>query len=967
MWIWSSSRRPGAIHHSIAGPNVSTDNYNRSILARKRFSIADHASASIAVTADSAYRLFVNGVRVTDGPARGWPEHYQFDDIDITGLLKIGENEVSIVARYFGIGTFHQVPQQPGLLASIELHTSEGTKTIVTDASWEIADYLPLVKNTPKICIQMEAFETIDSRLAEGMVFENAIELCGAEAGPWQDLTARTTRLLSDTERYAENLSVATVLKSGPSFSVPAARMLYPDKIECNFALFVGHAIATIIDCDRPAEQTIRMEGYRCFLNGSAINEAGVAVLNRGENLLVAFATKVFGHQKDFDLRFVTPLGPGVELINPRRGDSLSPFEFLWFPDYKYAKDDLTAFWFPREEQRRIAADYDSAVDRIAPALTDSAALNRIDESAGTTVLVDAFSGQNEPSTDVHGMFIDRIPTHGAEIEGELLENPDALLADTPERTVVRSSKDGDTEIMLDFGEQICGYIEIDLDADEGTILDFFLVEYIREDGAIQHTLENRNGCRYICSSGTNKFLSLKRRAGRYLFLTIRNTSDPVSIRLVKIRESTYPRRLIGSFSSSDAMLDRIWRISERTLQLCSEDTFTDCPLYEQTLWVGDARNESLFALPVYGAEDLVRRCIVVAGESLERYPIVGCQLPSSWDILMPVWSALWGISIWDFYFYSGDIDFLRSTWPLVLRNLEGAMGLRDKRGLLSAPYWNMFDWSGTDDEHRTVLHNSMFFVGAIDAAAKSAVVLGDVDAGRKLAKYRDELVLSIEATWDEASGSYPDAILETGASSPSVSRHTAFLDVLYNISAGERRDASIRSMVDPLDGTVGVGSPFAMLYLYEAFDSVGLQEKIVESIYESYAPMVESGATTVWEVFPESDDRPEGFPTRSHTHGWSSAPLAMLPLVILGIRQIEVGGAAYEISPHLSGLERATGRVATARGPLRVRWSIENRELLIDAIGTRGTRGTRFEYRYNKSHSGLNVRFNGQTIGGVN
>ena len=58
-------------------------------------------------------------------------------------------------------------------------------------------------------------------------------------------------------------------------------------------------------------------------------------------------------------------------------------------------------------------------------------------------------------------------------------------------------------------------------------------------------------------------------------------------------------------------------------MKLCMEDTFTDCPLYEQTLWVGDARNEGLFAMSVFGAYDLVRRCIRLAGQSLERFPLV--------------------------------------------------------------------------------------------------------------------------------------------------------------------------------------------------------------------------------------------------------------------------------------------------------------------------------------------------------
>ena len=149
--------------------------------------------------------------------------------------------------------------------------------------------------------------------------------------------------------------------------------------------------------------------------------------------------------------------------------------------------------------------------------------------------------------------------------------------------------------------------------------------------------------------------------------------------------------------------------------------------MYEQTLWVGDARNESLFAYGAFGAYDLGARCIKLAAQSLERYPIVGCQVPSSWDCLLPAWSFLWGISVWDYYWHTGDKKFLKKLWPAVIKNLKGAESLIDKKtGLFSGPFWNMFDWTDIDQQQKTVLHNSMFIVGAIEAALKSAKVLGD-------------------------------------------------------------------------------------------------------------------------------------------------------------------------------------------------------------------------------------------------
>ncbi len=88
--------------------------------------------------------------------------------------------------------------------------------------------------------------------------------------------------------------------------------------------------------------------------------------------------------------------------------------------------------------------------------------------------------------------------------------------------------------------------------------------------------------------------------------------------------------------------------------------------------------------------------------------------------------------------------------------------------------------------------------------------------------------------------------------------------------------------------------------------------------------PYLAAGATTVWEVFPTSRDHPGGFPTRSHCHAWSSAPLRFLPRIVLGILQAEAGGAAYTISPWLGDLEWGRGAVCAERGLLEVSWRKE-------------------------------------------
>jgi hypothetical protein len=115
------------------------------------------------------------------------------------------------------------------------------------------------------------------------------------------------------------------------------------------------------------------------------------------------------------------------------------------------------------------------------------------------------------------------------------------------------------------------------------------------------------------------------------------------------------------------------------------EDTYVDCPLYEQTHWVGDARNESLFGYGVFGAEDLARRCINITAQSMEHYPFAGCQTPAAGYASAGL-ELLWGISVWDYYWETGDKEFVKEYFPAVMQNLRGTAAHINQDGLFSGP-----------------------------------------------------------------------------------------------------------------------------------------------------------------------------------------------------------------------------------------------------------------------------------------
>ena len=108
------------------------------------------AQATLRITADTVYRLRVNGQWLADGPCRAYPEHYRYDRIDLDGVLRIGVNRIEVEVWYYGAGTFQRVPQRAGLLAQLDC----GDLRIITDGDWSSAPVGQWVSNTVKSSCQ---------------------------------------------------------------------------------------------------------------------------------------------------------------------------------------------------------------------------------------------------------------------------------------------------------------------------------------------------------------------------------------------------------------------------------------------------------------------------------------------------------------------------------------------------------------------------------------------------------------------------------------------------------------------------------------------------------------------------------------------------------------------------------------------------------------------------------------------
>ncbi len=938
-WIWTDTE--------------SVNDYNVLALFRREFELDEATRAELLITADSWYRLRINDQWVNDGPARAYPAHYRYDRLEVAPYLRSGRNVLEIEVRYFGCGTFHEIPVRAGLLARLEAETVTGEQiAIKTDSAWQAVRLHTLRAVAPKQSVQFPPFEIYDAAVGPEK-FRSAVSLGPAGEGPFGELLERDVRLLTRQPFAARRLAAARVV--APEFPVVGLylnRWCFPGTNQVNNSTVRCWALGINLRSAAPRKLRLVSDYLHYTLNGApgagnpghalAPGQAafGELELQAGDNFFFAVPRAADGHRADHYLGFPDGL-EGVELLNPVTGKPGIAFQL---------EPELT------REFHDAPGAHDGSAELAA------AALARVREWLEQIHSADDFG-------KLSGRRLDLSP---AELTGseaaenfefrrpldtscELTDGP-ALLTDGPEFATLQPASGGDPELVIDLGEQNCGYWTLEVTAPAGTVFDLFGIEYLTPQGEPQPTGEYHNGLRYLAREGHQRFVSLQRRSGRYLFLTVRGLTGPVKIHQLGLVESTYPVEETGDFQCSDQGLAKLWEISRRTLKLCMEDTFTDCPLYEQTFWVGDARNEALFTYETFGAYDLAARCLRLAGESLDYTGLVGCQVPSGWDAVLPAWSFLWGIAVYEYYFETGDLALLRELQPRVRQNLDYALAHRDRAtGLFRLDAWNLFEWSATDSRPEIMIYNSMLLVGALNAAIAGGTVLGEETADWERA--RAELTAALDRVYDPGHGAWPDSITD-GVPSKDFAVHTSMLAVLFGLTNADNREEVIRNLGPERPELIQIGSPFASFFFYQALERLGDSARILSALRRDYFPMLERGATTVWEVFGSSPERDgSDFPTRSHCHAWSAAPLYFLPRLVLGLTMLEPGGRRFAISPVIDGLDYASGRRPTVHGPIEVRWRKAEGKLRIEVSAPPGIE---LEYRFHPSHQGWQIELSG-------
>ncbi len=474
--------------------------------------------------------------------------------------------------------------------------------------------------------------------------------------------------------------------------------------------------------------------------------------------------------------------------------------------------------------------------------------------------------------------------------------------------------------ILLDQTHLTTAYPELIASGGKGSTIEVAyaeaLVDKDRKKGNRNET-ENKKLYGYydifVPDGGQNRlFRPLWYRTYRFIELRIQTGAEPLRINDYYGMFTAYPFEKNASFSSSDPSLKNIWDVGWRTARLCANETYYDCPYYEQLQYVGDTRIQALISLYVSGDDRLMRNALTLFDQSRLPEGLTQSRYPTEIAQMIPTFSLFWVDMVHDYFTFRDDPSFVRGFLPGIRGTLQWYEDHLDDRHILSEMgWWNFVDWSkefkrgvpaGAKEKEGTSII-SLQLVYALDRAAEIFDRYGKPHEGTY---YREQADVIRKAVYTHCFDTGKRMFADT-PEKKQFSQHANVLAILTDaIPKDQQADLMKRILADK---SLIQCTLYFRFYLMNALKKAGMGDQYLEHL-DIWKQMLADGLTT----FPETD-----VDARSDCHAWSASPMIEFLATVCGVEPSEPGFKKVKIQPHLGTLSEANGVVPHPRGNIQV------------------------------------------------
>ncbi len=445
----------------------------------------------------------------------------------------------------------------------------------------------------------------------------------------------------------------------------------------------------------------------------------------------------------------------------------------------------------------------------------------------------------------------------------------------------------------------------------------------------------------YVLDGATRSYTTPWFRTARFMELTIKAAADTVFIDDILSESFAYPFTEKASFSTPYSTLrtDDIWDVAWQTARMCAQETYVDCPYYEQLQYVGDTRIQALISLYVTGDDRLMRKAIRLFEQSRTSEGLTQSRYPSSVPQVIPPYSLSWIEMVGDYWMHRPDTTFVREMLPGVRSVLEWYDAQRLDNGLVGpTKHWNFVDWTdewawdpelrigGVPDMEGGSSIISLQYLSALRRAEAMFRYFGDEYQADIYKDRADRIAAAVSKhCWQEDRLLFSDTPAAT-----SFSQHANILALLNDIAPADPPNDLLMSQHDVrasfrqvllesilTDSSLTQVSEYFRFYLIQAMQQIGRGDLYPQQL-KIWAAYLDQGFTT----FPERPGE-----TRSDCHAWSASPNYDLLATLAGIRPGSPGYKTVKVRPAYTEFDW-TAEAVHPDGMIKVKFNQSSRDL---------------------------------------
>jgi alpha-L-rhamnosidase len=500
----------------------------------------------------------------------------------------------------------------------------------------------------------------------------------------------------------------------------------------------------------------------------------------------------------------------------------------------------------------------------------------------------------------------------------------------------VKTLSDG--AVVADFGTVMPARPDVQFKSGvSGRTLNILTGYQLTSDGHVSTTTATTQGTnmsfKYIERAGAQEFQAFTYLGWRYLQISAPGETLSASQISAIVEHSDAPPQYAMTFSSSDATVNAVFALMQRSALYSAQQQFLDTPTREKGQFLGDAVNESYATLIGLGERSTTRKAIREFIASQVRYWTDGrinAVYPNGdgkrdipdYTEMFPNWVLRYYQTTGDSALLAAAHDTAQNVAEYVWRYVSSTTGLVTNLAGGSGQYqYGIIDWPaeerfGYDMNTAARTTVNILAVDVMRSMAAISTALGRASSEISLYQGRaDQLTTAINAKLRRSDGMYIDGLTSAGAQST----HASQIANSYAVGFGVAPSSSWSQIATYLAGLGMQQGPMTAHWLLKSLAAGGKPDQVIARLTDQaglgWANILAQGGTYTWESWTA--------PTlgESESHGWGAQALVDIVESLLGLQVTAPAASAIQIVPPATGLSYANGTVHTERGTVQIAW----------------------------------------------